>query len=440
MNDLPILLALLAVAWCAWRQPWVGVLGLVFVSVMHPQGYATGWLRGTPAYLAIGVVVGLCAVRQFVVARRLPVLFWDWRFAVAALLAVHMVVSTWLGIIPDVKWGVLADIGKMLPMLVLVLLLIDDREKLWYLLLTIALSIAVVVIKGGFWAVATGFENRVYGPPGSQYGDNNGFAVATAMAIPLLALWLRQVQGRVLKWLLAGLIGLAFAAALSSWSRGGLLCVAVVATLLVWHSRHRGLGLLLLSLVIGVFLFAVPDAWFDRMQTLLAPAQDDSAASRLEVWRLGWDYALAHPWFGSGIGGWFYLSLPTGGFRAWHSAYVQVAAEHGLFGLLLWCALLFGSVVDLSLSMRQARRRRHPWLGHQAAMLRASLAAYAVGSAFLSIAFWELLFLLIVASILTRRVAHREAGLIASPGALDVVSEKLTSAPHGAIQSGRHPL
>ena len=94
MADLPILLALLAVAWSAWRRPWVGVLGLVFVGVMNPQSYATGWLRSAPAYLTLGVVVALCTARQFIIERRMPTLFWDWRFAVAGLLAVHMVLTT----------------------------------------------------------------------------------------------------------------------------------------------------------------------------------------------------------------------------------------------------------------------------------------------------------------------------------------------------------
>lgn len=426
MQDLPIVLALLGVAWCAWRKPWVGVLGLVFVSVMHPQGYATGWLVSAPAYLAVGVVVAICASWHFVAERRLPALFWDWRFGVAAAFALHMLATTWLGLIPWFGRELLVDVAKVLPMLVLVLVFIDDREKLWFFLLTIALSIAVIVLKGGYWAVATGFGNRVYGPPGSQYGDNNAFAVAAAMAIPLLVLWWRQVRHKALRWLLVGIIVLSFAAVLSSWSRGGLLSLAVVVLALVLHSRHKFLALLALASIAGAFLFALPDEWFARMQTLSAPTQEGSAAARIEVWRLGWAYALDHPWFGGGMGSWAILSLATGGFRAWHSAYVQIAAEHGLVGLLLWSTLLFGSMIDLSLVMRQAVRHRMPWLRDQAAMLRASLATYAVGSAFLSIGYWELLSLLIVASILTRRF-----GTVAQPAATGPIptvalSEKLT--------------
>ncbi len=415
MVDLPILLALIAVWWAAWCRPWVGVLGLVFVGVMHPQGYATGWLVGAPLYAATGGVVVVSVLRGVIVERRWPVLPpWDWRFAVGGLLAGQMLLSTWWGLNPAVGWGQLGEIAKSLPLLVLVLLLIDDREKLRWLMVTVALSIAVVVLKGGVWALLTGLRDRVYGPPGSQYGDNNEFAVAVAMAIPLLFLWFRQVDDRGLRWFLGVLIGLCFAAALSSWSRGGLLCLATVAGLLVWHSRRKWLALLLL-LAGGALVFGgLSDAWWARMQTLLAPAAEQSAAIRLEVWRLGWDYALQHPWLGGGLGGWVYLSLPSGGIRAWHSAYIGMAAEHGLVGLALWCVLLFGSIGDLSWWLWRHRRGGPPWLADQAAMLRAALAAYAVGSAFLSIAYWELLYLLIVAAILTARFAKASGPRLAA--------------------------
>lgn len=438
MTDLPILLALLAVAWAAWRRPWVGVLGLVFVGLMHPQGYATGWLQGAPVYAAMGAAVAIASARQFAIERRLPRLWWDWRLGVAGLLGALMLLSTWLGINPWVGWPKLADIAKMLPVLALVLLLIDDREKLRWLLMTMALSISVVVLKGGFWAVFTGLNDRVYGPPGSQYGDNNEFAVAAAMAIPLLALWYGEVRDVGVRVALAVLIVFGFVAVLSTWSRGGLLCALTVALLLVLHSRRKWVALPLLVAGVALAGVGLPDDWFARMQTLQAPEAEGSAATRLELWRLGWDYALQHPWAGGGLGSWIYLSLPVGGSRAWHSAYVGIAVEHGLLGLTLWCALLFGTMAELSHRAWRLRGGAHAALASQAAMLCASLAAYAVGSAFLSIAYWELLYLLIAASMLTLRLAATSRpvplaaeGLPPGPG----VSVKFTTPPASAASS-----
>ncbi|HQS82452.1 MAG TPA: putative O-glycosylation ligase, exosortase A system-associated [Thiobacillus sp.] len=405
MRDIALLVMLLALGWASFRRPWVGLLALVFVGVMHPQGYVSGFMQGFPAYFALLVVVALSAGWQLFRGRAWPPLFWDWRLAGLALLWGQFVLTTALGINPWAGWPRLMEVSKILPLILLVLLLIDTRVKLNWLLMTVGLSLAAVILKGGYWAFITGFHDRVYGPPGSQYAGNNEFAVATAMAIPLLALWYREADSKMLRWIVAILIALGFASALSSWSRGGLLSISVVALLLVWHSRRKWLAIPLLLMVVGLAVVGLSDEWVARMQTMAAPELEASAATRLELWRLGWDYALQHPWFGGGFGGWIYLTLPVGASRAWHSAYIEIVAEHGFPGLVLWVSLVFGSVVSLSVLIARNRRWQLPGLTDQAAMLRASLAAYLVGAAFLSIAYWELLYLLLACAILLSRFA-----------------------------------
>ncbi|OYZ28241.1 MAG: putative O-glycosylation ligase, exosortase A system-associated [Hydrogenophilales bacterium 17-64-65] len=405
VRDIALLVMLLALGWASFRRPWVGLLALVFVGVMHPQGYVSGFMQGFPAYFALLVVVALSAGWQLFRGRAWPPLFWDWRLAGLALLWGQFVLTTALGINPWAGWPRLMEVSKILPLILLVLLLIDTRVKLNWLLMTVGLSLAAVILKGGYWAFITGFHDRVYGPPGSQYAGNNEFAVATAMAIPLLALWYREADSKMLRWIVAILIALGFASALSSWSRGGLLSISVVALLLVWHSRRKWLAIPLLLMVVGLAVVGLSDEWVARMQTMAAPELEASAATRLELWRLGWDYALQHPWFGGGFGGWIYLTLPVGASRAWHSAYIEIVAEHGFPGLVLWVSLVFGSVVSLSVLIARNRRWQLPGLTDQAAMLRASLAAYLVGAAFLSIAYWELLYLLLACAILLSRFA-----------------------------------
>ena len=408
MRDISLLIMLFALAAMAWRQPWFGVLGLVFVGVLNPQGYATSFMQGFPAYLSLLVVVTLSAGWQLIRQRIWPPLFWDWRLAVLVLLWGQFVLTTALGINPWAGWPRLLEVTKILPLFFLILLLIDSRKKLIWMLLTIGLSLAAVILKGGYWAFITGFHDRVYGPPGSQYGGNNEFAVATAMAIPLLVLWYRGTTHKGLHWSVAGLIALGFASALSSWSRGGLLSISVVALLLVWHSRRKWLAIPLLLGLAGLAFVGLSEAWIARMQTIAAPELEASAATRLELWRLGWEYALQHPWFGSGFGGWIYITLPVGDSRAWHSAYIEILAEHGFTGLVLWTSLVFSSALSLTLLIARNRRWQIPGLTDQAAMLRASLAAYMVGAAFLSIAFWELLYVFLARAIVLSRFAKAE--------------------------------
>lgn len=404
MRDLSIAVMLLGLAGLAWQRPWLGVLALVFVATVRPDAQATAFMQGFPAYAALFGLVTLAAVWDQIRRREWPRPPWDWRLLVVALLCSHFVVTTAFGLNPAAGWPRLAEVLKRLPLMLLIVLLIDTQDKLRWLLWTLGLSIGVLFLKGGFWAFTTGFQDRVYGPPGSQYADNNHFAVATTMAIPLLALWFQQTRDRWLRVALGALILLGFASALSSWSRGGLLGASMVAVLLVWHSPRKAVLLSLFGAGVAVAFFGLPDAWFDRMHTLADPAAEGSAATRLELWRAGWSVALDHPWLGRGFGSWIYLSLPVDGSpRVWHSAYVDLVVEQGFVGLGLWAALVVGSVWSLTRMINGGRPPSS--LAGTAAMLRASLAAYLVGAAFLSIAYWELLFIVLGCAIVLSRLA-----------------------------------
>ena len=146
----------------------------------------------------------------------------------------------------------------LVPPFLLTLWLTDSRDKLRYLTVATATGVALVALKGGYWAVMTGFADRVYGPTGSQIGGNNEFSVALAMTIPLLVLWLRQTAVRPLRWIIGGTIALCYVAALTSWSRGGLLTLAAMSSLLIWHSKHKPLAVLLLAAGMAVALVTCP--------------------------------------------------------------------------------------------------------------------------------------------------------------------------------------
>ncbi|GAB4450332.1 MAG: hypothetical protein OHK0026_15960 [Rhodocyclaceae bacterium] len=423
MRDLAILLALAALAWVAFARAWLGVVALAVVGFLHPHGYASGFMQGFPAYQAMFAATCAGLARQAWFEGWRPRFVWDWRLALFGLLWVWFAVTTWQGINPWVGWWKLAQVAKVLPPLALVWLLIDRREKLSVLLAAIGLSIALAAVKGGYWALMTGFRDRVYGPPGSQFEGNNEFAVAVVMAIPLLVLWLRETQDAALKWVLRAVILLCYASVLTSWSRGGLLSLGVVTGLLAWHSRGRlaAAG----AVAVGAALVAVmfPPEWFGRMATLLAPRSEGSAASRLEIWRIGLEFIAAHPVFGGGFEGWIYASLGTGGLRDWHNAYVEMAAEHGLVGLGLWLALILGSMVVPGRAA-VAQGRSVPGVD-AGVMVRTSLAGYAAGALFLGIAYWDLAWWLVAAAALSARLA--------SP---PVLSEKFTIARATAGNDG----
>lgn len=401
MRDLMLFLILAGLAGVTLYRPWIGVLCLSVVAYLQPQGYAFGAMAEFPAFKVIlaALVAGLFlspSTRSLSFYRKRLEVFRDWRLLILGLLWLQCLLSTTNSWLPSVAWPKFIDITKIFLTLGFTLLLIDTKDKLCWLAITIALSIGLVSLKGGFWAVITGSLDRVYGPPNSQYYDNNHFAVLNVMNVPLLIFWLGQSRGAAMKMLVGALIALSLMAALTSWSRGGLLALGITVLLIAWHRRSHKLifaGLLVTTTLI--LLSLLPIGWFERMETLTAYQQDASAIGRLNAWEHGIAYALHNPLLGAGPDGWVY----TAGI-AWHSAYVTMLAEHGFPGLILWGSLLAGTLMGLWRTKRLAAQQPGGrWAADLAGMLQASLAGYAVGAAFLQLAYWDILYHLVAISV-----------------------------------------
>lgn len=400
MRDLGILAIVLASVALAFHRPWLGLLALTVFGYMHPQGYATGFMREFPAYkvLFAAVVIALLVRRSW---RPLP---FDWRLIVLATLWAFFLFTTVEAMVPWAAWARFAEVSKIFLSLGLALLLIDTRRKLFLFIVTIATSFALVTIKGGYWAVMTGFSDRVYGPPGSQFSDNNLFAVAVIMTLPLLVVWLRETPNPWMRYGLMATIGLSGAAALSSWSRGAVVTLVVTGVVLLWHSRRKYATVPLVVAAIAIAWVSLPQGWFARMQEAIAYGQDPSAQGRLDVWRIGIKTALEFPLTGVGLDGWQYAVVTMD----WHSSYVEMMAEHGFVGFGLWCLLLFGTITSLfRLAYRIRATPELGWVRSYANMLAVSLIAYGAGSLFLGLSYWDFFYQLVVVAVLLGEMARK---------------------------------
>jgi probable O-glycosylation ligase (exosortase A-associated) len=408
VRDVSLLCIVLASAGLALYRPWLGVLALAVVGYMHPQSYATGFMHGFPAY----EVVFIAVVAGWALSRQRPALAMDWRLVALLALWAYFLFTTYHAKVPWAAWPRFGEVSKIFLSLGLTVLLIDTREKLFFLIATIAASFALVTIKGGYWAVMTGFADRVYGPPASQYHDNNLFAIAVIMNIPLLVLWLRETRNERLRYLLMAAIALSAAAAVSSWSRGGLIALAVTVLVLLCYSRRRLLMVPLLIAAVALALLSLPEAWFERMHTIATYEQEGSAQRRLDAWGIGLKHALVFPLTGVGLDGWHYAVVTMD----WHNSYVEMMAEHGFIAFGLWCLLLFGTIVSLMRLARTGAGSSGPaWVRNYSQMLAASLVAYASGSMFLGLAYWDIMYHLLVIAVVLSAIARRASGIEENP-------------------------
>ncbi|MFZ1153949.1 MAG: O-antigen ligase family protein [Solirubrobacteraceae bacterium] len=184
-------------------------------------------------------------------------------------------------------------------------------------------------------------------------GDPNYLAAVLVPAIVLaggLALRKSVVQRIAL---VIGIVILAVGLA-ATRSRGGLIAavVACVVALAIWRGRRLLIGALI-TLFVGVtaaFFISSPAAW----QRIYNTGDSGSGSGRLDVWHVALRVAGSHPLFGVGLGQFpavspHYVNLPgvltyvgliVDQHLVVHNLYLQLWAESGIVGLLLFLALV----------------------------------------------------------------------------------------------------
>ena len=403
MRDIVVLIFITGCIIAALKKPWLGVLSLAIFSYLNPHAYAWGAVRSLPLYYILFLVV---AFRTFT-AKDIQPLPKDWRIPVFVLLWLYFALTSSQAYLTDVAWQRYWFITKIYLPFIFTLVLINTREKLYYLIVTIAGSIGIVAVKGGIFAILSGFAHRVYGPPNTQFEENNAFAVAMLINIPLILIWQKETLNPWLKKGLLLTIPIIYAASLSSWSRGALLTMVALTLMLIWNSKRK---YLVIPLVFSSAFFVkdyLPKEWFGRMNTIETYQQDGSAMGRVRVWTDGWNHTLEHPFTGAGFDGWMVITE-----RDWHSSYVEMFSEHGFIAFALWLSLILGSVISLTTLPKKTRQvEGMEWVTNFCFMLRASLICYMVGTAFLGLSYWDLLYHLIFISVLVKKFALEELAI-----------------------------
>lgn len=301
-------------------------------------------------------------------------------------------------------------------MIFIALSLLRTKQHIFALIWVCAGSLALLGIKGGIFTIMTGGGERVWGPPNSFIEDNNEFAVALIMTVPLLRFLQMQLQSPWGRRAMTAAMVLLVISAVGSHSRGALLAiVATVAMLWLRDSRKvRGL-LLIIPVAVGVLAFA-PDRWFNRMETLENYQEDKSAMGRISAWWTAFNLAKERP-LGVGFNparpDVFAMYSPTPEMiQGAHSIYFQIMGNHGFIGLFLWLGIWVLTWRSASWLRKHARDvPEAQWAAQFGAMAHASMVAYFVGGAFLGLAYFDLPYNIMAAVVLTRVWVQKKAWL-----------------------------
>lgn len=413
----------LALPLMMWRPAW-GALAWVWFGIFNPHRYAWDFATTLPFATAafVATVIGALFSSE---PKRLK------GGAATAVLFVFIcctVVTTYFALVPDAAWQALEGTLKIQLGTLLVLTILHRKDQVLALIWVIAGSIGFYAIKGGIFTIATLGQYRVWGPEFSYITDNNAFALATIISIPLWAYLYTQYRERVwIRLVIIAAIGLSAVCAIGSHSRGAVLAIIAMAIFLWLKSRKKlALGALMVVAAIAIASF-MPEQWDTRIATISDPRSEASANSRLETWTMLWNLANDRPLTGGGFGAYSdsvyakYNPSYTGQRYAAHSIYFQVLGEHGwvAFSLfLLFWALVWRMCGQVS-RLAQGRSDHH-WAFWLAQMVKVSMVAYFVGGAFLNLAYWDVPYYLFAAIAITRSILQqaeaRQSPLQAAPG------------------------
>jgi probable O-glycosylation ligase (exosortase A-associated) len=317
-------------------------------------------------------------------------------------------------------------------------LTLRTRLRLEAAALFMVLSAGAIIIAGGIKTVAGGGG---YATLALFVNDNSGLYEGSTLSMVAIALipliiWVAR-NGTIYpksKWTLLFAAALTFACMLipiGTQTRTGLICIGVLGVLMLRSVKHRFLYMGAAAAVLALTVPFLPASYTARMSTIENAQGDESASTRLAVWRWTLDYAKDHP-----LGGGFdayransftYKKRVTTGegnseavelieitdkARAYHSAYFEMLGEQGWPGLGLWLWLQVLGLWQMERVRRILRKSEDPgdraWRS-LATALQQGQVIYLVGALFVGIAFQSFIYMLIALQIaLTNLVTRRE--------------------------------
>ncbi len=411
MRDIALALFIFGMLPYVLMRPYIGLLLWSWIGYMNPHRLCYGFAVTFP-WVYLVAVVTLLSLLFSNERKRIP---WT---ATSMLLMVFLLwtaLTTVFAVVPDSAWRQWQEFAKVMVMVFVTLVLVNSRERIHWLVWMIVVSLGFYGVKGGLFTMLGGGVSHVVGPPGSFIGDNNALALALCMTLPFMRyLQLHSPRkfvrlGLTLAMLLTGV------AVLGTYSRGGLLALAIVAGALFVKSRGR-VAVILIVVAIGFTAYHfMPPQWTQRMGTLQDAKQTDSGVTRIQSYKFAANVALHRPLSGGGFNVyqsnsmWQKYGPEDATPRAIHSIYFRVLGEQGFPGLLLFLGLLFVSWRTCSRVRKQTRQiPEKKWAFDLASMLQVSLVAFMAGGAFLPMTYFDLTYQLMALSAILAAYALQD--------------------------------
>jgi len=405
MRDILVTLIIFGLLPFAFKRPVIGALLFTWVSLMNPHRLTYGFAYSFPfaAILAGATTLFMLFSRQPKKLTTTPVtvtllIFWGW-----------MTLTSFFALEPNLVWLEWDRVTKTFFMVIVTIMLINNTKDLKIFVWIVALSLGVFGLKGGLFTLASGGHFRVYGPDGSYIAENNSMALALVTILPLLWFLRSQVQRRWQVLALTFVTAMTAVSAMGSYSRGALVGGAAMLFFLWCYSRKKAQAAVVLVAVVALIATIMPDAWFDRMDTIHDYKEDGSAMGRVNAWKFAINIASTFP-LGGGYNVFtprmFMLYAPEPlDYHVAHSIWFQVLGDHGWVGLLMFVMLMiFAWRTGTRVRKYCMTQPELKWAADLSRMCQVCIIGYAVSGSFLSLAYFDLYYDIIIILVCLEKI------------------------------------
>jgi putative inorganic carbon (HCO3(-)) transporter len=417
MRDLLIALVWIGLMPLILTSAHVGVLLWVWVALLSPNDLLYGFMAEVPFNKILAVIT----ITLIVVGKEKKDPYLDSSLVFLLLFGLEAT-GAWANAIAPSDDGtdLYFKLVKIISLTFIITALMKTRHRINLLLLTVTISVGFLIVKEGLIGLLTAGGHKILG--NGAFGDNNSVAVTVLMVIPLIYYLARYSAVPVVKIGLFIVLGLSVTTVVMTFSRGGFVGLLVLGAFILKNSRNKFAGLAIVCLAGGLTYLLAPDTWFDRLNTIETADNDGSFMGRVVAWKISWLIAADHPLFGGGMHAvqrllvWDtykpllyhldFISTPPADDvpHAAHSIYFEVLGDMGFLGLTLFLGMLGSAFWNCSRLYNMARHEPSLiWAADLARMLQVTLIVYLVTAAALSMAYFELIYIVIAIASRCRR-------------------------------------
>ena len=422
MRDLAVLLTWIALIPAAFFRPYVGVMLWDWTAFIAPNAYVYTFMAGVEFNK---IVVGVTALATFG-SREPKKIHWDATLILLLVLLAQGTISYLLSGNNTAAPDIFNKFWKECLLCLFINMMITDRLRLHSMIGISGIALGFHGVVEGLKVIASGGQHHIEGLP--SIGDNNQFALAILMILPMLNYLSRQSVHRLVKygWLAAMVLGCL--AVVGTWSRGGLIGLGVLAVGFVLLNKNRLRATIVVGIVAAAIVSLASVQYYNRISTIDTADADTSFMGRVLAWEVSFAIARAHPVFGGGFHGvqdpkiWgAYISKvtipdalkssPLPRYKAAHSIYFEVMGDLGFVGFALFMALLYLGFRNVNRVIRYSKRKPElQWIYDLGVMCRLTLIVYAVSGAGVSMAWFEFIYVVLtLIAVLARFTRELEA-------------------------------